>query len=388
MTVKSDQSTVMIIDDEPNNLDVLENMLRMEHYHVVAFPRGDLALTSAERTTPDLILLDVRMPGLDGYEVCRRLKNHEVLKDVPVIFLSGLMESSDKMRAFEAGAVDYIVKPLSEPEVLARVRAQLALHTHAQRLNELVKQRTAELAAAVHRLKIWDAAKTHWITMLTHELRTPLTGLFCVTDMLFNIAPSMCDVDGLRADFDWACSRIRKLTDDATLLATIEIANDGFDIKDVDLVDTLNTSISAVTTRDTAIRYLQHMPLPTGEWRVKATSGLLRYAIEDILFAAGCCAPENGTVTIGLTPKGKHARITIVVENRILPEKDRATFFDIGGQHTLCRGGADFGLGPALANKVIHLFGGKTSLGNDQENFVIEIILPLKSPDVPEQHHS
>lgn len=380
--MKSDQSIVMIIDDEPDNLDMLENMLRMERYRVVAFPRGDLALTSAEQITPDLILLDIRMPGLDGYEVCRRFKNHATLKEVPVIFLSGLMEPSDKMRAFEAGAVDYIVKPLSEPEVLARVRAQLALHTHALRLNELVKQRTAELATALHRLKIWDAAKTHWITMLTHELRTPLTGLFCVTDMLFNVAPSTCDVEGLRQDFDWACARIKKLTDDATLLATIEIANEGFDVSDVNLNETLTTAMAAAATRDTAVQFMLAAPLPEPKWRIKATSGLLRYAIQDILFAAGCCAPENGSVSLNLSQKGKHARITIAVDNQILPAKDLATFFDIGGQHTLCRGGADFGLGPALANKVIHLFDGKTSVGNDKTRFVIEILLPLL-PDAP-----
>lgn len=375
--MKLDQSTVMIIDDEPDNLDVLENMLRMEHYHVVAFPRGDLALTSAEQLLPDLILLDVRMPGLDGYEVCRRLKNHTALKKVPVIFLSGLMGPNDKMRAFEAGAVDYIVKPLSEPEVLARVRAQLTLHAHALHLNELVKQRTAELAAAHHRLKIWDAAKTHWITMLTHELRTPLTGLFCVADMLFSAVPATYDANGLRSDFEWACARIKKLTDDATLLATIEIANDGFDVKAVDLIDALNTAVTAAAARDTNIQFILLGPLPETKWLVKATSGLLRYALEDILFAAGCCAPEKGTVTLHLSHKGKHAHIVIAVDNQTLTAKDIATFFDIGGQHTLCRGGADFGLGPALANKVIHLFDGKTSVGNAQENFVIEISLPL-----------
>lgn len=379
--MKSDPPTVMIIDDEPDNLNVLENMLRMECYRVVAFPRGDLALISAERSTPDLILLDIRMPGLDGYEVCRRFKNHATLKEVPVIFLSGLMEPSDKVRAFEAGAVDYIVKPLSEPEVLARVRAQLALHTHALRLNELVKQRTAELAAALHRLKIWDAAKTHWITMLTHELRTPLTGLFCVTDMLFNVAPPTCDVEGLRTDFDWAYARIKKLTDDATLLATIEIANEGFDVSDVNLNETLTTAMAAASARDTAVQFMLAAPLPEAKWRIKATSGLLRYAIQDILFAAGCCAPENGSVSLNLSQKGKHARITIAVDNQTLPAKDLATFFDIGGQHTLCRGGADFGLGPALANKVIHLFEGKTSVSNDKTRFVIEILLPLIPQD-------
>ena len=379
--MKSDPPTVMIIDDEPDNLNVLENMLRMECYRVVAFPRGDLALISAERSTPDLILLDIRMPGLDGYEVCRRFKNHATLKEVPVIFLSGLMEPSDKVRAFEAGAVDYIVKPLSEPEVLARVRAQLALHTHALRLNELVKQRTAELAAALHRLKIWDAAKTHWITMLTHELRTPLTGLFCVTDMLFNVAPPTCDVEGLRTDFDWAYARIKKLTDDATLLATIEIANEGFDVSDVNLNETLTTAMAAASARDTAVQFMLAAPLPEAKWRIKATSGLLRYAIQDILFAAGCCAPENGSVSLNLSQKGKHARITIAVDNQTLPAKDLATFFDIGGQHTLCRGGADFGLGPALANKVIHLFDGKTSVSNDKTRFVIEILLPLIPQD-------
>ncbi len=118
---------VMVIDDQPANLKLMEEMLTREGFAVRSFPRGRLALASAAQAVPDLILLDISMPEMDGFEVCARLKADAKLHSVPVIFLSALSDTADKVRAFKCGGVDYITKPFQCEEVRTRVETHLGL---------------------------------------------------------------------------------------------------------------------------------------------------------------------------------------------------------------------------------------------------------------------
>ncbi len=120
--VEAKRSDIMIVDDHPANLMLLEEMLMRQGHEVRSFPLGRLALAAAMRTPPDLILLDINMPEMNGYEVCEHLKSSPDLANIPVIFLSALKETQDKVKAFESGAVDYISKPFQFEEVHARRR--------------------------------------------------------------------------------------------------------------------------------------------------------------------------------------------------------------------------------------------------------------------------
>ena len=127
MKTPSDPVNIMIIDDEVENLNVLELMLREKNWIVWAFRSGEMALASARETPPDLVLLDIRMPGMDGLEVCRQFKADAALRAIPILFISALSATADIAAGFERGGADYIVKPFRQFEVLVRVRAQLAL---------------------------------------------------------------------------------------------------------------------------------------------------------------------------------------------------------------------------------------------------------------------
>ncbi len=141
----TDKTTVLIVDDNSDNLDVLSGVLR-PFYKVKAAINGELALKVASaKNKPDIILLDIMMPGVDGYEVCRRLKADPSTANIPIIFVTAKTEIKDEQTGFELGAVDYITKPISVPIVLARVRTQLALYNQQRELEVLVKQRTKEL---------------------------------------------------------------------------------------------------------------------------------------------------------------------------------------------------------------------------------------------------
>ncbi len=137
--------TVLVVDDTPENIHVMSGVLQDE-YAVRVATSGEKALTAARADPqPDLILLDVKMPVMDGYEVCRRLKNDYHTQRIPVIFVTALGEAEDEARGFELGAVDYIVKPINPAVVRARVRTHVQLYDQKRHLLELVQQRTREL---------------------------------------------------------------------------------------------------------------------------------------------------------------------------------------------------------------------------------------------------
>lgn len=131
--------SILIVDDTPNNLRFLSSMLLEQGYEVRKAINGNMALRSADADPPDLILLDIRMPDMSGYEVCQNLKNKQNTREIPVIFLSALSEEKDKVTAFDVGGVDYVMKPFQFQEVLARVRIHLTIQ---QQKKQLIHQKT------------------------------------------------------------------------------------------------------------------------------------------------------------------------------------------------------------------------------------------------------
>ena len=153
------KDTLLIVDDTPANIDVLRGILGAD-YAIKVANSGPLALKIVASQPPNLILLDVVMPGMDGYEVCRQLKANEATRHIPVIFVTALGEAEDESLGFELGAADYIVKPVSPPIVLARVRAHLALSDQRHGLQQLVAERTSELERSNRQL-----AQTHLVML-------------------------------------------------------------------------------------------------------------------------------------------------------------------------------------------------------------------------------
>ena len=149
-----DIGTILIVDDNPTNLQVLGALLGQAGYKVRAAISGEVALRAVETILPDLILLDVRMPGIDGYETCRRLHGNERIRDVPVIFISAMQDTEDKLAGFAAGGVDYVAKPFQAEEVLARAKTHIQLHRMQLSLEQMVKARTLELIQSEARYRV------------------------------------------------------------------------------------------------------------------------------------------------------------------------------------------------------------------------------------------
>ncbi len=139
--------TVLLVDDKPDNLRLLSTMLTENNYDVRRVTRGQMALKTAKAAPPDLILLDIKLPDLDGYQVCHVLKNDPVTAEIPIIFISALDDILDKVKAFTIGGVDYITKPFHVEEVLVRVKNQLMLCQQRQQLVEKNERLQQEIKA-------------------------------------------------------------------------------------------------------------------------------------------------------------------------------------------------------------------------------------------------
>ena len=192
------QGKIMIVDDNPANLRLLDEMLRLQHYEVASFPRGRLALAAAGQEPPDLILLDINMPEMNGYEICERLKSSARLSSIPVIFLSALNGAQDKVKGLRSGGVDYISKPFQLEEVQLRVemhiklrRAQQAEHDLLEKtlggvvrtLWELVQVTTPALASrcrAIRDIVLWITERLEIRDAWQYELAATLCLVGCM----------------------------------------------------------------------------------------------------------------------------------------------------------------------------------------------------------------
>lgn len=179
-----DNGEILVVDDTPQTLQLLVTVLSGANYAVRPADSGALAMASIEASPPDLILLDVKMPQMSGFEVCRRLKQNPDTQEIPVIFLSGLSDLDDRVQGFQLGAVDFVTKPFQREELLARVKTHLELARLRSHLAEEVAKKTHALQSAYDELEKATRLKDEFLSTMSHELRTPLTAVIGLAEVL------------------------------------------------------------------------------------------------------------------------------------------------------------------------------------------------------------
>jgi len=362
----------MIVDDNPAHLKVLEEMLRQQGHQVRSFPRGKLALAEAMRNPPDLILLDINMPEMNGYEVSEHLKSAEAeeISGIPVIFLSALDETRDKLNAFRSGAVDYISKPFQFADVHARVRTHLklrylqrALKEQNEHLEEIVAARTRELAKANERLMILDRSKSDFLTLISHEFRTPLNGLLGVGELILDEMSSTDEHSELKELFQRSRRRILSILDDALLLTQIDVNGEKFRLTPVSLSGAVNHAIEGTAefaeSRRVALNRLPadvELVLGDGELLVRAFHALLETAVQ--------FSEEGQTVRLARESDENSIKVIIESHGRTIPSPALATFFDIFSIGEAINPGGDLGLGPPVAYRILSLLGASVEVAN------------------------
>lgn len=230
---------ILIVDDIPANIQLLSLMLIEHGYKVRKLISGQRALKAVELQAPDLILLDIKMPGMDGYEVCRQLKASEVTCDIPVIFISALDDVFDKVKGFEAGGADYIIKPFEPVEVLARVSAQLKMQRLQQQLraaNLQLAAQNVQLSQEIQERQQAEANLRMLLHAVSHDLRSPLSGMSLLLRSRLNDAASNIAIDRRTVEvMVQSCSRQLQLIESLTATQQFDVKSDSLAIKPLSL---------------------------------------------------------------------------------------------------------------------------------------------------------
>lgn len=242
------KGNILIVDDTPNNLHLLSSMLEEQGYEVRCANSGAIALKAVAMEHPDIILLDINMPNINGYQVCEQLKRDQHTQEIPVIFLSALSETIDKVRAFRVGAVDYITKPFQVEEVLARIENQLSL----RRMQIELQQAKAKALKALEQEQELNRLKSEFVSMISHDFRNPLTSIQGFAGLLEcgGETPAPETINRYINKINTAVDNLLSLLDDILLIGSMEVGKMQYKTVSVnlqefchELIDTLKYSL-------------------------------------------------------------------------------------------------------------------------------------------------
>ena len=299
----SDRPSVMIVDDLPANLRLMARMLRNESYQVRPFPSGQLALTSARQDPPDLIVLDISMPEMDGYEVCRQIKASEALMDIPIIFLSALDDNTDKVRAFQAGGVDYITKPFQ----LEEIRARISTHLTRRQLERELGARTSQLNAKHEQLLSLMAMQDGLLNMLEHDVHGALSAILSGCGALTpdssaqQVAATLATA---RSDASRLSERVRVLLD----VQRLESGSLPLSRADIQPAELLRQSLTDLPDRETASRVVV---TSTPCQALSCDVTLMKRALGTLLDNAWRFSPEAAQILLHCQDADGHVQFAI-----------------------------------------------------------------------------
>ncbi len=352
--ISSEQGKILIVDDKPDNLRLLSQILIKQGYEVRKAINGSTALMGVEKFTPDLILLDINMPGMDGYEVCKKLKSNRQTRQITVIFLSASDKVMDKVQAFEVGGVDYITKPFQVPEVLARVETQIKI----KRFNQM---RETLSRAIVHDLK--NPLSIITLASSSLERRKCLSGK---------------NLEALQT-INSTAQRLDSLLNDLLIVAKMDADRLTLHKTEVDLQELISTIAKRFEVAATAREINLIQDLPSNSQKILVDVNLLQRAIENLLSNALKFSFAESNITIQLHRQNPASvQIRVIDEGiGIKPELRQQVFEPYNTGKYVC-GVSQIGLGLHFCQMVVDAHQGKILIeGNHPQGTIVAIKLPV-----------
>lgn len=358
---KLERYRVLIVDDYPDNLLFVSELLEQNGIDVIFATSGPEALEAAREQIPDLVLLDISMPDMDGYQICRKLKADPITYIIPVLFLTAKVETDDIIRGFDAGGVDYITKPFNIMELLSRVRTHLdlkdrhdKLHLMNSKLIEIVKKRNIELLEANERLSKLDKAKNDFLLHINHQLRTPLNGILGYADLLMRSPLSEDQYEFVR-EINKLVERLVKLSERSLLFTELRADTYKLNIQPLEASLLINKAVQGVSVRypEKSIDVINQ--LLTDGFKILVDENLILRCFSIILDNAFKYSPNNLEILIKGHAEENFKVIEIIDRGPGISEDNKEKIFEMFTNQNQSDNDHGFGLGLATAKLIMDI---------------------------------
>lgn len=370
---------ILIVDDNPQNLQVLAKLLQENKYEIEFATNGAAALDWLIARQFDLILLDINMPGMTGFEVCSKIRSNPVMNNVPVIFISADTDRESLLKGFELGAQDYITKPFDSRELLVRVRTHLSLKESLENLatiNELLEEKVTErtqqlkdanvkLEALNLQLTDLDKAKAEFLHLISHEIRTPLNGIMGPMELLKSHT-NAGEISELVEILDMSVKRLERFSLNALLITRLKTKQIEIKKNKIHLSKLISEVLDEEKDKIQSGKINVIFKDETARGVIGGESELIKKSISNILDNAILFSPENSMIEINtysekqtiiceIKDQGKGFE-TAVLENAF------SLFSTCGEYHD-----NNTGIGLCIAKMIMEAHGGSITIGNNPE---------------------
>ncbi len=314
---------ILIVDDIPDNIKVLQSILSDDSYEISYALNGKDAIMLCVAKSFDLILLDIMMPEMDGYEVCEYFKSKEKTKDIPVIFLTARVDEESIIKGFEAGAQDYVTKPFNPQELVVRVNTHLDLKSKNQELKmmnleleERVAARTMELVEsnqslehANHQLSTLEDAKNDFLSLMSTELREPLNGIVGFAEMLEFSIKNKTNLKYVRYIIQ-ACEKLTGVSDMALLLSALRFDRYEMKILGISVYEVVKDSIEKLKPLIAERKIKVKVEIPKN-YIIRGDEKLFGISMEKVIENAVTNAPSRSEVLVGASLEGQSVKVFV-----------------------------------------------------------------------------
>lgn len=385
METNNSDIKILIVDDIPKNIQIVGSMLQKQNYDIYFANNGETAIQQTESKDFDLILLDIMMPATDGFEVCRKLKNNEKTRDIPIIFLTAKTDSESISTAFEIGGQDYVTKPFHTKELIARVKTQIAIRQQKARLQavnktleEKVTERTQQLQQANDRLSKLDKAKNDFLLLINHELRTPLNGILGFSKILEENMQASQYVEFIKL-INKSAQKLSELADMSLLITSLR--SDQYKTKKQTLpihyfIDEVIENISEKASEKNITIQNQ---VTSENIQISTDKRLMNKCLLLILDNAVKYSPQGDTVEVQSREENGRIVIEIMDNGDGFSEQSLHQIFELFNSADILYHSEGFGLGLATAKLIMTTLAGDITVENRETNgAIVKLYVPKK----------
>jgi len=384
---------ILIVDDIPDNIKVLQTILTVDDYHIEYALNGNDAINLCGAKSFDLILLDVMMPEMDGYEVCTYLKSKEKTKDIPIIFLTARVDQEGIIEGFKVGGQDYVTKPFNQIELLARVKTHIGLKVNNEALKMMnmqleervaartieLQDRSDELENVNSKLAFLENAKNDFLSMMATELRDPLNGIVGFADMLEFSIKNKTNLKYVRYIKE-ASQKLIGVSDIAMLLSALRFDRYMMNVSKVNLASLINSSISKLYSQvsDKKIKFILNID---ENIEIDCDDRLMGLSIEKVIENSLIHAPSKSNITI--QAKLKASRLILEIKDEGIPysEQEVSYTFKSYSKEDTTRNKEFKRFSPSLVvvKLILELHNANVLVDNDSEGrALVRFILPVE----------